>query len=91
MRRKKMPVRAKYRSPSHAGQCWQVDRIVALSNTIDMLHWAWQAWRLLGWGERGGHLWGNVVEQERFSSAGRRLAVVIWVHYVSKVLTCSVP
>ena len=51
-----------------------------------MLHCARQAWRLLGWGERGGHLWGNVVEPDRFSSAGRRLAVVIWVHYVSKVL-----
>ena len=54
-----------------------------------MLHCARQAWRLLGWGERGGHLWGNVVEPDRFSSAGRRLAVVIWVHYVSKVLPCS--
>ena len=56
-----------------------------------LLHRARQAWRLFGWGRPGGDLWGNVVEQEQFSSSGRRLAVVIWVHYISKVQPCSLP
>jgi len=44
-----------------------------------------QSWRTFGWGRPGGHLWGNLAEQGEFSDSGRRLAVVIWVHYLSKV------
>lgn len=44
-----------------------------------------QSWRTFGWGKRGWHLWGNVTEPGEFSDSGRRLAFVIWVHYLSKV------
>ena len=52
-------------------------------------HCASQSWRTFGWGKPGGHLWGNLAEPAEFSDSGRRLAFVIWVHYLSKVLTAA--
>ena len=73
----------------HSWQLNNIERFFVEEISMPLIDSRLQASENFGWGRLGGGgMWGNVAEApgKPLSPSGHRLARVLWIHYLSKVL-----